>query len=1233
MSSTLHIANRRDPYRNPIPKQTVQGDAGFALVISLSLMALMVLVLIVLGALVQTEVSTATRSKIQVLARQNAYMGMVTALGELQKFAGPDARATARSDIFEGPDGLSSSVLKNPYWLGVWNAQNEDGTVKDAGDYKAWNALDSIEKIEASNWIVSGNAGLDQSDPDYWTPLSDVPEDDTTVVLANEAPAYDVPEVRVPKVALSDGTADAGHFGYWVSGENSKALVNLYDADSIGTSDEDILNRSFQIANRTGVNLVSGLEDYDPEADSIEKVVSLRPGLLEWMPDDSIDAAELARARVHDLTTVSKGLLVDVKDGALKRDLTQAFEIENSFEETFSAHYNTYVPEMAAVFPNQLASDEAAADPMTPEPFYFIEDEIMRNSDGSSKAGGPNWGILKSYYQHYWPASNLNDNYARLGATRTDPDRGTFRIFSSPRAGAVRHADPRKSGGLPYQYWSSNSHNDGDNYQTTSFMTPVVSQIFISYALELLEPDGGGPKVPVLTFRPVISMLNPYNIRLGTTDYGLSSTLNPKITMVLDLPGGKQTVEFYHRELNDGNKQGSLKLRMDQKTIPPGAVLHNAFNGSPFGAEESSGGTDYLKAIWDQVGGTRYVLNDLVYGGKTINPEGASQNGAVTPAETSAYKEESWHPKWGLTTQERDWLEEAVVNDSPIDISISYEEFGDLRAWYNSSSAGEGFYKISKVWRSGSTDQPDSITKSYGTISGAALQDSFETISIVLRSTERQGGSTSDLDPLRTLIDVNARAIHGNSEWDGDSGASRYLSIFDVEPLGQNQQEPESYTDSDTNLKHGYWGNSIEATGQSSVVLFERPRKPLLSLGQLQHANMSRYQFDPTYAVANSYANVRIPMEDMKISDFGGTSDLTYFDLSYMVNDRMWDGFFFSSLDIPYSDTNRAALIASLENTTDPDLMPMLNPRMEFTPSDEFFADRYRKIVIEDPADPDFATAVYRSAVEMWVNGAFNVNSTSVEAWKAVLSSNQDLTFPVYNIDGSNMNVSEDGVVVSRVNRPYNRGYVANDSSTSDEFWKGYRILSEAEIEDLAESIVDEVKSRGPFLSLASFVNRQLVDGEKGKKGALQAALDNPALGSDVSRAVNTITDPNLEGEAVTTFDENDNFLEANLSSTDRSNMGLPGYVLQSDILQQIGSFLTVRSDTFTIRAYGDVVDPFTQEVSGQILCEAVVQRKVDPIEDPAAAGTEMEEFIKPTSQFGRGFEVVSFRWLQEQEI
>ena len=50
----------------------------------------------------------------------------------------------------------------------------------------------------------------------------------------------------------------------------------------------------------------------------------------------------------------------------------------------------------------------------------------------------------------------------------------------------------------------------------------------------------------------------------------------------------------------------------------------------------------------------------------------------------------------------------------------------------------------------------------------------------------------------------------------------------------------------------------------------------------------------------------------------------------------------------------------------------------------------------------------------------------------------------------------------------------------------------------LAEKVVEEVKARGPFQSVAEFVNRQLVsDPLTGNSGALQTAIENSALNTD----------------------------------------------------------------------------------------------------------------------------------------
>ena len=119
-------------------------------------------------------------------------------------------------------------------------------------------------------------------------------------------------------------------------------------------------------------------------------------------------------------------------------------------------------------------------------------------------------------------------------------------------------------------------------------------------------------------------------------------------------------------------------------------------------------------------------------------------------------------------------------------------------------------------------------------------------------------------------------------------------------------------------------------------------------------------------------------------------------------------------------------------------------------------------------------------AGDLLVDGAFNINSTSVDAWIAQLSSLRGKA--VSRRSGTPVNdIEEDETPIIRfIEEP--------DQENS---WNQLRKLTDKEIASLAKCMVAQVKLKGPFLSYSDFVNRRLSNGpessdsDKGK-GSVQ---------------------------------------------------------------------------------------------------------------------------------------------------
>jgi hypothetical protein len=444
-------------------------------------------------------------------------------------------------------------------------------------------------------------------------------------------------------------------------------------------------------------------------------------------------------------------------------------------------------------------------------------------------------------------------------------------------------------------------------------------------------------------------------------------------------------------------------------------------------------------------------------------------------------------------------------------------------------------------------------------------------------------------------------------------------------------------------------GLSVASPSIDHTVLFEGAldRSSLQSIGQLMHAplfyahaNRSggsitnttdakadasdriRYgrldNYIPAYAVGNSQADPSISLDALYTDWVAGSYTDTWakqyamvegrhYDYSYLLNRALWDQYFFSTL--PGATSRQPE-----------------NPRL----------------VALDPTQDD-ALASTEVAAQFVIDGAFNVNSTSEEAWRALLGA-----FYGEAVNGT----ADDTSPILRIrNNPGDRFDPQSHDAEDDEAYHGYRALTQDQISNLAHQIVKQVKWRQlgrnrPFTSMADFVNRDPdhdapnpLDNDAFRlQGALSAAL----LDADNLSAAdaNELGIDATEAKINTALQEND--YQTNTSTVISGfateamegwrTQGLPGWLTQADLLERLGPVLTVRSDTFLIRVYGESRDPLSGEVNGRAWGEATVQRLpefVDPVADNADA--DVGNLNSPENEtFGRRYVVTAFRWISE---
>jgi len=1166
------LHDRRRPGPPGVAKQR-----GFALIVTISLMVLVMIISVGMLSLSAIAMRTGTRASAKQEAMSNARLALLIAIGDLQRAAGPDQRISAQAHHVDqtAPGALT----------GIW--RSHDASSREI-------SADPESRFES--WLVSHpDRGSLEDGTRAPAPSGRIAPLLAEGSLGTQSAAADRISASVIDLKTSNPGSASGGYAYAILDESTKARVDL---DPLPSPYGDVgLQANLGEARRFGIEAIdemasSGFQWWASSGQ--DRLISLDSTRLL---DDALKTDQFS----NDLTVWSRGLLTDAARGGLRRDLSLMFE--------------------------SLPRDYSRA-------------KIYDDPGAARAPANPYWTQLQSYatlYKDLEPSS-LGGYQAKATVPRG------YRPYRESRGRAQATPAPPR-----------------DGYP----LMPVVTKVQMQFSLVARNAHGGWPgRIRSATndsnyrymlhmmYSPVVTVYNPYNAPLAFEALKVSFADMP-IGFQFFVNNRAQTTapaplnQLYVRNDSSSSKSKEFVMTLVESlesnsggiTLAPG---ESRIFGTPVSPDWSwaqdrpgdgntmfdwrSNQTSEIKLArgWINEGGVGFDIDWLVP--RPLKSGSAKMAGvlplrssdrvdvAFSPLPPAAATDNAFVTTIQLQTGRRNYP--AGIIEMEYESATILEEYLTRRSEDNPLDPWADLkfpVQLEKPRRTSEIFEADStLLKNYTRVLPFAVFSFRNKATLESGSAAKPGVCHS---PVSQITDINA----------GDEDPAIHSIEASLLPVVNAGAGNSGAIEGDPDDRAYSFSGHSKLNGVTTMPLYELPALPLQSLAQLRHANLASSGHFPyfTYTVGESWANPMIPAD--RVVAPGDPHRYDYLDHTWLANTVLWDSYFFSTI-CNYSGPGFADGTAGSVGSVFSDFLdgtrPLINSRLAPNiPSGTDAASLGTQLA----GDPE---SYRKSAGYMWVEGPFNINSLSVEAWKTVLSGLNKSEVPAYDPLSTSGSAGSNGEVESplpRHRRPAGPAITAASTGilNRESRWRGFRTLNEGEIEGLAEEIVEQIKERGPFLSLSQFVNRN-PDGdiERALVGPLQAAINESGINSifDVDARDIPLAEVAKDGFA---------FPEA-MAGTNAD--GVPGFLTQGDILSSLGSAVAVRSDTFRIRAYGEARRG--NQVSARAWCEAVVQRThgfIDPVDPPETAVDDLSS--NSNKEFGRRFAIISFRWLSPEEV